>query len=96
MFRATQNPLNGEITVVRVPALDGQENTFTFHDSAEMRTILVSRHVDADVDRIVKDLNGFWIGRFFCRIGSLHMTQIVNLMFFMVGRTGPVALGDSF
>jgi hypothetical protein len=59
MFRDTQNPSNGEITVVRIPALDGLENTFTFHDSAEMRTTLMSRHAEAGVDRIVKDLNDF-------------------------------------
>jgi hypothetical protein len=58
-FRATRNPSNGEISVVRMPMLDGLENTFMFRDWEEIRSILILRHPEEDVDRIVKDLNDF-------------------------------------
>jgi hypothetical protein len=59
MFRAAQNPSNGEITVVRIPLLDGLDDTFTFRNLEEMRSTLLSRHAEADIDEPFKELRDF-------------------------------------
>jgi hypothetical protein len=64
MFRATQDPSNGEIAVVRIPALDEIENAFIFRDMWEMRDILLSRHARADVELLVKVLTAYGLAHF--------------------------------
>jgi hypothetical protein len=55
-FHAEQDPSSGEITVVRTPARDGLENTFTFNNSIELRVSLSLHYGHEYIDSILRKL----------------------------------------
>jgi hypothetical protein len=55
-FHAMQDPASSKITIVRSPAHDEIDDTFSFNSSAEMRTTLISTYEQAGVDSILQDL----------------------------------------
>jgi hypothetical protein len=55
-FHAVQDPASSKISIVRSPAHDGIDDTFSFNSSAEMRTTLISKYEQAGVDSILHDL----------------------------------------
>jgi hypothetical protein len=55
-FRAVQDPASSKITIVRSPAHDGIDDTFSFNNSAEMRTTLISKYEQPGVNSILQEL----------------------------------------
>ena len=50
---------SGRIVVVRSPAIEGAENTFTFASLDEMKAALGLDHDEIDIERIADDLEDF-------------------------------------
>ena len=74
-----QDPASSKITIVRLPAHDGIENTFFFDSSAEMRTMLISNYEQAGVDSMLQELADSGSADFLVQNDSLaHAAPLVT------------------